>query len=88
MVNIAISATLRVIVSEDCLCFHNDVFLCGLCFKLPSVATIKTLSGFLMAVNTFFIFFFQIVLCGHKAPELALMAALLVLPLALPVKRF
>jgi len=30
------------------------------------VATIKTLSAFPVAVNTFFIFFLQIVLSGHK----------------------
>jgi hypothetical protein len=50
------------------------------------VATVDTLSAFLIPVNTFFYLFFQIVLCGHNASKLALMAALLLLPLALSVK--
>jgi hypothetical protein len=52
------------------------------------VATIDTVSAFPVAVNTFFYFFLQIVLSGHKAPKLPLMAALLLFPLALPVRAF
>jgi len=52
------------------------------------VATVDTLSAFLIPVNTFFYLFFQIVLSGHNAPELAPMAALLLFPLALSVRAF